>query len=156
MITAEQVKVLRDETGISIGKCREALEKTNGDVEAARAILREESAAAAAKKSDRELGAGILAVYIHNNKTTGTMVELLCETDFVAKNDDFVQLANQIAMHATAMSSKLETIKDEAFLLNPEITIGVAIQEATQKLGERVEIGRLVRMTVGGEADSEE
>jgi elongation factor Ts len=77
------------------------------------------------------------------------MVELLCETDFVAKNEDFVALANQLAMHATAMQSELETIKEEAFLLNPEITIGVAIQEATQKLGERVEIGRMIRMTVG-------
>ncbi len=149
MITADQVKVLRDETGISVAKCREALEKTNGDMEAARAILREESAAAAAKKADRELGAGILVSYIHTNKTTGTMLELLCETDFVAKNEDFMNLANQIAMHATAMSSTLETIKDEAFILNPEITIGVAIQEATQKIGERIEIGRMVSMTVG-------
>lgn len=149
MITADQVKELRDETGISIGKCKEALEQTNGDMEAARALLREQSAAAAAKKADRELGAGILASYIHNNKLVGTILELQCETDFVAKNDDFVALANGIAMHITAMGSTADTIKEEAYLLNPEITIAVAISEATQKLGERIELGRFDRLTIG-------
>lgn len=149
MITADQVKELREETGISVAKCKEALEQAEGDMDAARAILREWSAAAAEKKADRELAAGIVATYVHTNKTVGTILELLCETDFVAKNDDFVQLANNLAMHITAMGSTAESIKDEPFILDPELTIAGAIAAGTQKLGERVELGRFTRYTIG-------
>lgn len=151
MITADQVKVLRDETGISIGKCREALEKSNGDMAGAREILREESAAAAAKKADRTLGAGVVVSYIHGNKQMGVLFELLCETDFVAKNDDFIAAANNVAMHIAAMGSTEETLKSEPFLLDPEQTIESIIQQVTQKTGERVEIGRFTRITIGDE-----
>jgi elongation factor Ts len=149
MITADQVKELREETGISVAKCKEALEQAQGDMDAARAVLREWSAAAAEKKADRELGAGIVAAYVHNNKTVGTLLQLLCETDFVAKNDDFVSLANNLAMHITAMGSTPETIKDEPFILDPEQTVAQMITGATQKLGERVELGTFSRYTIG-------
>ena len=102
MITTEQVKELRDITGVSVMQCKKALEEAEGDKEKALLILRKKSTAIAEKKGDRELGAGVIASYIHSNKTVGTLVELLCETDFVARNEEFIALARDIAMHVTA------------------------------------------------------
>lgn len=148
-VTAEQVKELRDETGISIGKCKEALEEAGGDMDKAREVLKEASAKAAAKKADRELGAGIIVAYVHSNQQVGTLLEMNCETDFVAKNEDFVALANDIAMHITAMSSESkESLLEESFVKNPELTIAKLLEEGIQKLGERIEIGNFTRTTV--------
>ncbi len=102
MITIEQIKELRELTGISIMQCKKALEETGGDKEKALSMLLKKSSDIAAKKGERELGAGIVEAYVHSNKLVGSMVELLCETDFVAKNEEFVVLARDIAMHITA------------------------------------------------------
>ena len=102
MITTEQIKELRDMTGGSVMQCKKALEETGGDKEKALLILRKKSAGIAEKKGDRELGAGVVDAYIHSNKTVGTLIELSCETDFVARNEEFVALARDIAMHITA------------------------------------------------------
>ena len=104
MISTEQIKELRDLTGISVMQCKKALEEAAGDKEKALAILRKKSGDIAAKKSDRELGAGVIESYIHNTKTVGALVELSCETDFVARNEEFVSLARDIAMHITALA----------------------------------------------------
>ncbi len=102
MITTEQIKELRDLTGVSVMQCKKALEETGGDKEKALLILRKKSAGIAEKKGDRELGAGVVDAYIHSNKTVGTLIELSCETDFVARNEEFIALARDIAMHITA------------------------------------------------------
>ena len=102
MITTEQIKELRDLTGISVMQCKKALEEAAGDKEKALLILRKKSSGIAEKKGDRELGAGVVEAYIHSTKTVGAMVELSCETDFVARNEEFVALARDIAMHITA------------------------------------------------------
>lgn len=102
MISTEQIKELRDLTGISVMQCKKALEEAEGDKEKALAILRKKSGDIAAKKSDRELGAGVIESYIHNTKSIGALVELSCETDFVARNEEFVALARDIAMHVAA------------------------------------------------------
>ena len=96
------IKQLRDETGHSIGKCKEALEASGGDLEKAREVLRERGAITAQKKAARDLNAGVIESYIHTTRRIGVMVELLCETDFVARNDEFVALARDIAMHVAA------------------------------------------------------
>lgn len=83
-------------------QCKKALEEAEGDKEKALLILRKKSSAIAEKKGDRELGAGVVDAYIHSNKTVGTLIELSCETDFVAKNEEFIAMARDIAMHATA------------------------------------------------------
>lgn len=101
-ITTDQVKALRDKTGISIMQCKSALEEADGDVEKAIVILRKKGTAAVAKKSGRELGAGVVQSYIHNTNQVGALIMLSCETDFVSKNPDFVELARDIAMHAAA------------------------------------------------------
>lgn len=98
------IKSLRDETGVSVMQCKKALEEAGGDVEKAKVILRKTSAAIAAKKSDRELGAGVAASYVHAGGTVVGSVILSCETDFVAKNEEFPKLAYDIAMHVAAMN----------------------------------------------------
>ncbi len=100
-ISTEIVKQLRDRTGISVMQCRKALEEAGGDIEKAEVILRKRSAGAAEKKADRELGAGAIGSYLHGNEI-GAMVLLSCETDFVARNDEFPALAREIAMQVAA------------------------------------------------------
>ncbi len=114
MVTTEQVKELRNQTGVSIMQCKRALEEANGDAEKAAILLRKESSAIASKKADRELGAGVVQAYIHGTGAVGAMIELDCETDFVAKNEDFKKLAYDIAMHVAA--------SDPQFLRSEDIT----------------------------------
>lgn len=115
-ITTKQIKELRDETGVSVMQCKKALEEADGDLEKAKIILRKISKQSADKKADRTLGAGAVASYIHGNGSVGAMVELLCETDFVARNEDFKALARDLAMHITALAPeylKIEDVKEE-------------------------------------------
>jgi elongation factor Ts len=111
-ISLDQVKELRDETGISVMQCRKALEEAGGDKEKALILLRKKGAEISAKKSDRSLGAGIVSAYIHSNGLIGSMVELACETDFVAKNEEFVKLAHDIAMQISATNPEFRTMDE--------------------------------------------
>lgn len=143
------IKSLREETGVSVMQCKKALEEAGGDMEAARKVLAEKSAAAAEKKADRELGAGTVAAYVHGNGATGAMVALMCETDFVSNNEEFKTLGKDIAMHVTAMAP--ESVADllaQEFIKNPEKTIKDVLQEATQKFGEKVEVTEMSRFSV--------
>lgn len=116
-ISTEQVKALRDKTGISIMQCKKALEEAGGDEEKALILLKKKGAEIAAKKADRQFGAGVVQAYIHSNNNIGAMVELLSETDFVAKNEEFKTLARDIAMQVSATNPefiKKEQISEEA------------------------------------------
>lgn len=116
-ITTEQIKELREETGVSVMQCKNALEEADGDMQKARIILRKASAKSASKKADRTLKSGVVASYIHAGGSVGAMVELRCETDFVAKNEEFQALAREIAMQVAATSPEFVTgdeIDDEA------------------------------------------
>jgi elongation factor Ts len=101
-ITTEDIKTLRTRTGLSVMDCKNALETAGGDMEKALIVLRKKSSSAAAKKSERTLGAGVVQAYIHASQDVGAIVLLSCETDFVARNQEFKDLAHDIAMHATA------------------------------------------------------
>ncbi len=117
MITTEQIKKLRDRTGLSIMQCKKALEEAGGNMEKAIVILQKKSGEIAQKKSDRTLGAGAIQSYIHGMGTVGAIVELSCETDFVAKNDEFKAIAYNIAMQVAATDPKflkLEDVNEEA------------------------------------------
>ncbi len=116
-ITSTQVKALRDRTGISVMQCKKALEEAGGDEEKAFIILKKRRQEAAEKKSDRELGAGIIGVYVHNTNEVAAMVRLSCETDFVAKNKEFADMARDIAMHVTALSPSYISRED----VSPEV-----------------------------------
>lgn len=159
-ISTELVKQLRDKTGVSIMQCRKALEESQGDIDKAVAFLQEKSAEIAGKKGDRTLGAGVVASYIHASGTMGSMVELLCETDFVANNEEFKTLARDIAMHVTAVNPEFlkpeeapqdsldNVLLNQPFVKNPELTITNLLQSAIQKFGEKIEISRFVRFSV--------
>ena len=195
-ITTEEIKALRDKTGISVMQCKKALEEAQGDAQKALAILQSKGKEIASKKGQRSLGAGIIASYIHNNGAVGAMVELSCESDFVAKNDEFKALAYDIAMHSAALNPKFvshthigeaeratiatlfaeevaksgkpkdiqakmlegklgtyfkeQTLLDQPFVKNPDITVGGLIDGAIQKFGERIEVARIARFSVLG------
>jgi len=101
-VSIEQIKQLREQTGVSIMECKKALEEAEGDAKKALILLRKRAGAATQKKGDRALGAGVVEAYIHNTKEVGAMVILSCETDFVAKNEAFGTLARELAMQITA------------------------------------------------------
>jgi len=112
MITIEQIKKLRDSSGVSVMQCKKALEESSGDIEKALLVLRKKSSDIAAKKSDRLLKAGVIESYIHSNKIVGVIIELSCETDFVARNEDFRILARDLAMHVTAANPEYIDLSD--------------------------------------------
>lgn len=112
MITTEQIKDLRDQTGVSVMQCKKALEEAGGNIEKALIILRKKSGELRAKKGDRKFGSGTIQAYVHSNGSVAAMVELNCETDFVANNDEFKALARDIAMHVAATNPKFVS-KDE-------------------------------------------
>ena len=107
-ISTEDIKALREKTSVSIMQCKKALEDANGDMEQAIVLLKKRAGAIAEKKSDRELGAGTVASYIHGGEV-GSLVVLSCETDFVGKNEDFVALAREVAMQVAASDAKFIT-----------------------------------------------
>lgn len=191
-ISVESIKELRDQTGISIMQCKKALEEAGGDQAKALVILRNKSGELAAKKSDRIFHSGTVQAYIHSNGTVGTIVELLCESDFVSNTDEFKNLARDIAMHVTAtnprflsegditdadkqtasdvfakeVAGKPEAIKakilegkmssyfsemvlmNQPFIKNPDMTIQTLINNAVQKFGEKMAVGRFKRFKV--------
>jgi len=115
MATTEEIKALRDETGVSIMQCKKALEEAGGDREKAKVILRKHASASASKKADRALGAGIAAAYTHAGGQVLAAVILACETDFVSRNPEFQTLARDIAMQVAAMDPQFiarENVKE--------------------------------------------
>ncbi len=112
MVTTEDIKALRERTGVSVMQCKKALEEAGGDADKALVLLHKLSSAVAAKKADRTLGAGVVEAYKHSSGTIGAMVELLCESDFVAKNAEFKALAYDIAMHVAASSPAFLSMND--------------------------------------------
>lgn len=104
MITAQEVKNLRDRTGASMMGCKKALEESSGDVEKAIKILQKSGSKIADKKCGRNTAEGCIGSYIHSNGKIGVLVEINCETDFVAKGDEFMELAHDLAMHIAASS----------------------------------------------------
>jgi elongation factor Ts len=119
-ITAELVKELREKTGVGFMECKSALQESNGDLEAAVIILRKRGLASLAKKSGRETKDGVIGAYIHNGKI-GVMVEVNCETDFVARNPDFQTLVKDLAMHIAA--------SDPRFIRKEDVTEDVLTSE---------------------------
>lgn len=149
MITTEQIKALREETGLSIMQCRQALEEAGGDKDKAVDLLKQKGAEIASKKGDRTLGAGAVAAYIHSGDTVGAMVELLSETDFVAKNPEFKAIAKDIAMHIAAMKPvDVGELLEQPFIKGNGETIGEIINNTIQKFGERTEIGKFTRFSI--------
>ena len=105
-VTTDKIKELREKTGIGIMDCKKALTDCNGDLDAAIVLLREQGIAVAEKKKGRSLGSGLVESYIHSGGRIGALVEMNCETDFVARTPDFADLTHNVAMQVAAMNPK--------------------------------------------------
>lgn len=144
-ISSTQIKALRDQTGISVMQCKKALEEAAGDMDKALIILKKKRSEAAEKKSDRELGAGAVGAYIHNTNEVAAMVLLACETDFVAKNEDFISLARDIAMHVAATNPKYinKTEVDEVALTKAKEVFMTEVQDKPAEMQEKILAGKM-------------
>ncbi len=112
MADIEKIKTLRQKTGVSLRKCKKALNETDGDIEEAQKLLREWGQEVADKRSDKEVGEGVVASYVHSDNKTGVLLDLRCETDFVAKGDDFQKLAHELCLQIAAAKPEYITEDD--------------------------------------------
>jgi elongation factor Ts len=159
------VKELRERTGAGVMDCKRALQEANGDLNRAAAILQEQGMARADKRAGRAASQGVVESYIHAGGRIGVLVEVNCETDFVARTDDFKQLARDVAMQIAAMSPKYVTADEvpadekekagelallsQAFIRDPGVTIGELIKRTIAKTGEAIRVSRFVRYELG-------
>jgi len=149
MISAGQIKQLRQKTNISVMECKEALEEAGGDEAKALEILKKSGREKALKKAEREAKQGLIETYVHNQGKIGVILELNCETDFVAKNEQFKELAHDLAMHVAAMNPEnLKELLNQPFIKDEQKTIEELVNETIAKLGENIKIGKFVRLEI--------
>ena len=159
--TTELIKELRERTSAGVMDCKKALDESNGDVDKAEQILKEQGIASAAKKAGRDTDQGLIETYIHSGGRIGAMVEVNCETDFVARTKEFSDLAHDIAMQVAAMNpSTLEenytdvesdnsSLLQQPFIKDPSKNIQELINETVGKLGENIRVRRFKRFSLG-------
>ena len=194
-ISSTQVKELRERTGAGMMECKRALEEAKGDLEAAIDLLRSRGAAKAAKRAGRETREGAVGSYIHMGGKIGVLIELVCESDFVARNDAFQELVRNLAMHIAAAAPlaisaegipedvverergvfreqvrnegkpenmwdkiiegklkkfyKEQTLMDQPYVRDPDISVGQLVQEVSAKTGENIVVRRFTRYALG-------
>jgi len=149
-ISMDQIKKLREETGAGVMDAKRALEETGGDMEKARKVLQKRGLAKLEKKADRDTGEGIILAYVHYNNKSGALVELACETDFVARTDDFKTLAKELAMQVTSMDPlDVANFLSQPYIRDPQKTVKELIGEYVGKLGENIKLVRFVRYGLG-------
>lgn len=148
-ISAKLIKELRDKTSAGVNDCKEALEEAKGDLKKAEEILSKKGFEKAAKKGDRATEAGLVDSYVHAGRI-GVLVELLCETDFVARTDEFKTLAHEISLQVSSMNPKnsTELLKQE-YIRDGSKTIQDLITAAIAKLGENITLGKFHRIEIG-------
>jgi elongation factor Ts len=174
-VSMEQVKELRARTQAGILECKKVLEQTNGDMDKAIALLRERGLEVAAKKASREAKDGRIEIYAHTGNRVAAMVEVNCETDFVARNEEFIQLTRDIALHVVGMNPQYvrkedvpaealqapevaspekfyeeNVLLEQPFVRDGRVTIGQKIQDTIAKTGENIVVRRFVRYEIGG------
>jgi len=149
-IDIKTLKKLRDETSASIADCRKALDESNGDYKKALEWLKKRGIEKAEKKANRETGQGIVESYIHTGGKVGVLVELLCETDFVARTDDFKNLAREVGMQVAAMNPEnVEGLLKQEYIRDSSQTMEALIKSVIGKLGENITVKRFQRFAIG-------
>ena len=158
-IDVKKVKEVREKTGAGIMAAKKALEDSSGDVDKAEEILKEQGLSNAMKKSGRETSEGVIQSYIHAGNKIGAMVELKCETDFVARTEEFIELTKDLAMQVAAMSpiyiypedegaestSPEEILISQSFIKDPSLTIEDMVKSMISKVGENIKISKIVK-----------
>lgn len=148
-ISMDLIKQLREQTGAGIMDAKKALEESNGDMTKAVEWVRQRGLAKAAKKADRDAKEGIIANYVHMNKVAA-MVEFNCETDFVARNEEFLNLGREIAMQVASMAPEnVKELMAQQYNRDPKKTMEELVKELSGKIGEKMEVKRFVRFQVG-------
>lgn len=148
-INIEQLKKLREETGAGVMDVRKALEESNGDLDKARQWIKEKAVKIAEKKSDRETSEGVVGSYVHTTGKVAGMVALACETDFVARTEDFKNLSRELAMQVASMSPEnVEEFLKQPYIRDPKKSITDLIKETAGKVGENIVVKSIYRMTV--------
>ena len=164
-VTVESIKALREQTGAGIMDAKRALEDADGDMDKAQDILREQGIASAAKKASRATNEGVVESYIHSGGRVGVLVEINCETDFVARTEEFKELAHGLAMQIAAMDplyvdsnevpEDANSVSDEQLLLkqayirDPSKTVQDLVNETVGKLSENIRVRRFARFSLG-------
>ncbi len=194
MVDIQTIKQFRESTGVGMVEAKNVLDEAGGDIAKATDILRSRGVKAASKKADRTTGEGFIGSYIHSTGKVGALVEVLCETDFVARTDDFHALARDLAMHVAASNPLYKAVEDvpaeviekereiykqqlveekkpeaivekiidgklnkffddacllrQKFIKDEELTIEQLIQNAIQKIGEKIQVGKFVRFHI--------
>ncbi len=165
-ITTAHIKELREKSGAGIMDCRSALTECQGDMNKAAELLRERGVTKAAKKAERVTAHGIIESYVHTGGRVAAMVELNCETDFVARTDEFKKLAHEIAMQVAAMNpsfvlaeqvpagteippGEVICLMDQPFIRDPAKTIKDLVVEVIARTGENIRVSRFARFEVG-------
>src|SRR3990167_4442308 len=148
-ININLLKKLRSETSVSIADLRKALEETNNDYKKALEWIKKHGIEKAEKKSDRQASQGLIEAYIHQNGKVGAIVEILCETDFVARTSEFKNLAHEIAMQVAAMAPKdVGALLEQEYIRDQSIKIQDLIKQAITKLGENIVIKKFERFEI--------
>ena len=148
--SVEDIRQLREETSCGVIECKKALEEAKGDFNKAKDLLRKRGLEMAAKKADRVAKEGRVEAYIHSGNKIGVVVEVNCETDFVARNDDFIAFTKNVAMHIAAMNPEhLQALLQQPFVKEPSKNIQDLLNELVAKIGENIQIGRFIRFKVG-------
>jgi elongation factor Ts len=148
-INMELIKELRAKTGAGVMDAKVALEEANGDMAQAEEWLKQKGINSAAKKSDRVTKQGLIDAYIHNGRI-GVMIEVNCETDFVARTDDFKQLCHDLALQVASMNPEsVEALLDQEFIKNPSTKIVDLVKSAIAKVGENIVVARFTRFELG-------
>ena len=164
-VSVEAIKELRERTSAGIMDCKRALQESEGDLAQAEELLRAQGIASAAKKASRATNQGVVESYIHSGGRIGAIVEVNCETDFVARTDDFKGLAHDLAMQVAAMSPlyvdddeipdgedvdpQQASMMQQPFIKDPSRTVQDLVNEMVGKLGENVRVRRFTRFSLG-------
>lgn len=155
-MSIDDIKKLREETGAGIADCKEALSESKGNMEKAKEYLKKKGfekgaarPASGGKNGDRDVNAGIIDVYSHGGKV-GVLVELLCETDFVARTEDFKNLAHELSLQVASMNpSSVEDLLKQEYIRDNTLIIDQLVKSVSGKLGENIQVGRFERVALG-------
>ena len=149
-VNTEDIKKLREETGAGVLDCKRALDESKGNFEKAKEIIKEKGFLKADKKASRETSQGLIETYVHGGGKVGVMLELLCETDFVARNSDFKKLADELAMHIAAMEPKnFKELLKQNYIRDMSVTVEALIKQHIAKIGENIVLKRFERYVLG-------
>ncbi len=150
IITMDLIKKLREKTGAGVMEAKKALEESRGDMKKAEEWVVKKGVMKAEKKAARKTGEGVIFAYIHHNGKSGAMVEVACETDFVARTEEFKNLAKELAMQVTSMNPKnVAELLEQEYIREPEKKVKDLITQMVAKTGENIRLVRCVRMELG-------